>query len=167
MNMKKIFLTLTVLFVLGAMTACKNMLPKDMAPKDDPNNTMIYKIVETEPCFPGGYDSLFAFLNTNVRYPEEAVEKKIEGKIIVTFVVEKDGSITNAQILRDIVYGSEEADSLAAELGCGTEVLRVIDMMPKWEPAVIHGYIVRFLYYLPVYFSLTEGEGIVNPSSKN
>ncbi len=162
MNMKKTILTLMVLFVLGAMTACKNMLPKD-----DPNNTMIYRIVETLPCFPGGDDSLFAFLNTNVRYPEEAVEKKIEGKIFVSFVVEKDGSITNAQILRDIVYGSEEADSLAAELGCGTEVLRVIDMMPKWEPAVIHGYIVRCLYHLPVRFSLTEGEGVVSPSSKH
>ena len=78
-------------------------------------------------------------------------------------MVEKDGSLTNVRVLRDIVYGSEEADSLAAELGCGAEVIRVIKMMPRWKPAVNNGKVVRVEFSLPVKFSLTEG--ITNPLS--
>ena len=98
-----------------------------------------------------------------IRYPEEAIKRKIEGKIYTRFIVEKDGSITNAEIIRDIVYGNEEADSLAVRLGCGAEVIRVINMMPKWKPASDCGTIVRYQFILPVMFSLSEG--IINPLS--
>lgn len=154
---------LAVLCGIFLMSACNNM-----AQTDTPNDTAIFPydmflVVEHDPEFPGGIDSLYAFLNKNVRYPQKAVEKKIEGKVFVRFVIEKDGSITNARILRDIVYGSEEADSMAAELGCGAEIIRVINMMPKWKPAVNNGKVVRYEFSLPVKFSLTEG--ITNPVS--
>ena len=154
---------------LGMMVACA----QNKQPTDQPSDSAIwgetadggeiFLIVEHDPEFPGGIDSLFSFLNKNIRYPEEAIKRKIEGNIFVRFIVEKDGSITNAEILRDIVYGSEEADSLATQLGCSAEVLRVIDMMPKWKPASNHGSIVRYRFSLPVKFSLSEG--IVKPKS--
>ena len=157
--MRKIFLTLVVLFCIGFGAAAQT---------DNLNDTAIFPYdmflaVEHEPEFPGGIDSLYAFLNKNVRYPKEAIEKRIEGKVFVRFIVEKDGSITLAHILRDIVYGSEEADRLAAELGCGAEVIRVINMMPKWKPAMHNGKVVRYRFIVPIIFSLTEG--IINPIS--
>ena len=117
----------------------------------------MFLIVEHEPEFPGGMDSLYSFLNKNIHYPPKARERKYEGKVYAQFIVEKDGSITNAQIVRDIVYGNEEADSIAAELGCGAEVLRVINRMPKWKPASNNGTISRYKFMLPIEFSLSEG----------
>lgn len=139
-----------------------------VAQTNDLNDTALFPygmflVVEHNPEFPCGVDSLYAFLNKNIRYPQKAVEKKIEGKVFVKFVVEKDGSLTNVRVLRDIVYGSKEADGLAAELGCGAEVIRVIKMMPRWKPAVNNGKVVRVEFSLPVKFSLTEG--ITNPLS--
>jgi TonB family protein len=160
--MKKIILTLAVLCCIGLMAGCT-----DVPPKDTPTDTGLFPydmflFVEHEPEFYGDTDSLYAFLNKNVSYPKEAIEKKIEGTVFVRFVVERNGSITNAQVMRDIVYGSEEADSLAIELGCGAEVLRLVSMMPKWKPAVHYGDTVRYQYNLPVKFSLKDG--IVPPS---
>ncbi|MBP5535691.1 MAG: energy transducer TonB [Bacteroidales bacterium] len=151
--MKKAILTIAVVCGIGLMSACMNA-----APKVDPNDTAIFTISDDDPEFPGGEDSLYAFFRKNIRYPEAAKEQQVEGRVYVRFVVEKDGSITNAEVLRDVVYGSEEADSLAAELGCGAEVLRVIDMMPAWKPAVFHGYVVRRQYVVPVQFSLTDSQ---------
>lgn len=158
-KMKKAILTLAVLCGIG-MTA--------MAQTDIQNDTAIFPYdmflaPEHLPEFIGGEDSLYAFLKKNVHYPKEAIEKKVEGKVFVSFIVEKDGSITNAKIVRDIIYGSEEADSLAAKLGCGAETLRVIKMMPKWKPTVHKGQTVRFQIVLGVKFSLTKG--IINPYS--
>lgn len=121
----------------------------------------LFLFVEQDPEFPGGWDSLYSFLNRNIHYPPKAKEKKIEGIIYTQFIVGKDGSITNAKILRDIVYGSAEADSLAVELGCSAEVLRVIGMMPRWKPASNNGTVVRYKFSLPVKFSLRQG--IINP----
>lgn len=166
--MKNLFFMCAVMCALGMMVAC-NPSPQDKQPTESPvfgmteDGAEIYVVAEHEPEFPGGIDSLFSFLNKNIRYPEEAIKRKIEGRIYTRFIVEKDGSITNAVIVRDIVYGNEEADSLAARLGCGAEVLRVINMMPKWKPASNCGTIVRYQFILPVKFSLSEG--IIDPSS--
>ena len=168
MYMRNLLLTAMAMCALGIMIAC-NPSPQDKQPTESPifgeteDGAEIYVVAEHEPEFPGGIDSLFSFLNKNIRYPEEAIKRKIEGRIYTRFIVEKDGSITNAEIVRDIVYGNEEADSLAARLGCGAEVLRVINMMPKWKPASNCGTIVRYQFILPVSFSLSEG--IVNPLS--
>ena len=156
------------LCAFGMMVAC-NPSPQDKQPTDSPVfgitevGAELYVVAEHEPEFPGGIDSLYYFLNKNIRYPEEAIKRKIEGKIYTRFIVEKDSSITNAEIIRDIVYGNEEADSLAVRLGCDAEVIRVINMMPKWKPASDCGTIVRYQFILPVMFSLSEG--IINPLS--
>lgn len=75
--------------------------------------------VEKQPEFPGGTDSMFAFIQRNIRYPEEAKRSGIEGRVFVTFVVEKDGQVSDAKILRDIGGG------------CGEEAIRVVNIMPK------------------------------------
>ena len=100
------------------------------------NDTAIVVISDVMPEFPGGEDSLFAFLFRNIKYPVEAKKADIQGRVFVTFVVEKDGRITGERILRDIGGG------------CGEEVLRVIRTMPKWKPGTQDGKPVRVVVFL-------------------
>ena len=164
--MNKILLICVMLCTHILNTACQTPI-RDIQPDDSAvwgtteNGGELFLIIEHEPEFPGGMDSLYSFLNKNIHYPKKAIERKFEGKVYAQFIVEKDGSITNAQIVRDIVYGSEEADSLAAELGGDDELLRVINRMPKWKPARNNGTIYRYKFMLPIEFSLSEG--IIKP----
>lgn len=111
---------------------------------DEDEESEVFVVVEQMPEFPGGNDSLISFLSKNIIYPEKAKAEQIHGRVYVRFVVEKDGSITNAKIIRDIGGG------------CGEEVLRVISLMPKWNPGKQGGKPVRTEFMLPVSFSLTE-----------
>ena len=104
----------------------------------------IFNIVEKMPTYPGGSDKLMEYISENIKYPIEAREKGVQGRVVVGFVVEHDGSASNVKILRGI--GS----------GCDEEALRVISSMPKWEPGKQRGKTVRVSYYLPVYFKLTD-----------
>lgn len=108
------------------------------------NDTAIVVISDVMPEFPGGEDSLFAFLSRNIKYPAEAKKADIRGRVFVTFVVEKDGRITGERILRDIGGG------------CGEEVLRVIRTMPKWKPGTQDDTPVRVQFNLPVAFELQD-----------
>ena len=101
-------------------------------------------MVETDPEFPGGLDSLARFIKANLRYPEEALKQGIEGRVFVSFVIEEDGSVSNVRLLRDIGGG------------CGQEAVRVVKMMPKWKPARQKGKAVRSQYNLPVQFSIPK-----------
>ena len=102
----------------------------------------IFVVAENVPEFPGGTDSLYAYIARNIKYPEAAKMEKIEGRVYVTFVVEKDGQVSNAKILRDIGGG------------CGQEAIRVVKSMPKWKPGTQRGNPVRFQFNLPVSFLL-------------
>jgi protein TonB len=102
----------------------------------------IFTVVETQPEYPGGQDSLTSFLSRNINYPAEAKAKGIEGRVYVTFVVEKDGNLSSFKILRDIGSGS------------GDEVVRVLKKMPKWSPGKQRGKPVRVQFTLPVLFRL-------------
>lgn len=103
-----------------------------------------YVVVDEEPQYPGGMDALYAFLKENIRYPQQARDNGITGKVYVTFVVEKDGSISNPRLLRDIGGG------------CGPEAIRVVRMMPRWIPGKIRGETVRVQFNLPVQFTLSD-----------
>lgn len=102
----------------------------------------IFLVVEEQPSFPGGEDKMFEYLYSNIKYPQVAKENNITGRVFLTFVVEKDGSIANAKILRDIGGG------------CGQEALRVVKSMPKWSPGKQRGKPVRVQFNLPVVFEL-------------
>ena len=112
--------------------------------EEDEEEDQIFSVVEDDPEFPGGMDSLLAFLQRNIVYPELARENGIEGKVYVTFVVETDGSISNVKVLRDIGGG------------CGQEAVRVVMLMPKWKPGKQAGKAVRVQYNLPIYFVLPK-----------
>jgi protein TonB len=98
--------------------------------------------VEQQPSFPGGEAELYKYLANNIQYPDVAKNNNITGRVYLTFVVEKDGTIANAKILRDIGGG------------CGAEALRVVNSMPKWTPGKQRGQAVRVQFNLPVSFDL-------------
>lgn len=102
----------------------------------------IFTVVENDPEFPGGMDALYKYLAENIKYPQLARDNGITGKVYVTFVVERDGSIANPKILRDIGGG------------CGAEAIRVVKAMPKWTPGKQRGKAVRVQFNLPVNFNL-------------
>lgn len=102
----------------------------------------IFVAVENSPEFPGGEAALYEYLGKNINYPEMARQQNIMGRVFVTFVVERDGSIANPRVLRDIGGG------------CGDEAVRVVRSMPKWKPGKQRGKAVRVQYNLPVVFQL-------------
>ena len=101
-------------------------------------------LVAADAEFPGGEDALYDFIAKTLKYPQAAKDSNIQGKVFVQFVVEKDGSITNAKVLRDIGGG------------CGEEALRVVKMMPKWKPGDQRGVKIRTQFNLPITFSLDD-----------
>jgi periplasmic protein TonB len=106
------------------------------------DSTSIFMVVEQMPEFPGGEDSLYSFIARHIRYPQAAKESGIQGRVFVTFVVEKDGSVSDARILRGIGGG------------CDEEALRMVQAMPKWLPGKQRGKPIRVQYNMPIKFSL-------------
>jgi protein TonB len=97
--------------------------------------------IEVKPEFPGGMDKFYSYVGKNYRAPEE---EGLKGKVYVTFVVEKDGSLTDIKVLRDIGYGT------------GKEAIRVLNKCPRWNPGVQNGKPVRVLYSLPITIQTAE-----------
>ena len=102
----------------------------------------IFTVVESMPEFKGGMAELYKYLGNNIKYPVMAKESGIQGKVYVTFVVERDGSITDVRVLRGIGGG------------CDEEAIRVVSGMPNWKPGKQRGKPVRVQYNLPVRFTL-------------
>jgi len=110
----------------------------------DKQETEIFQIVEDQPDFPGGDESRMKFLQENIKYPQIANESGIEGRVILTFVVEKNGNITDIKVLKDIGGG------------CGEEAIRVAKIMPKWKPGKQRGKAVRVQFNMPIMFQLQQ-----------
>lgn len=108
----------------------------------DPPKDEIFRSVEQMPEFPGGPEALRKYLANNIRYPNVAKEEGIEGRVVVQFVVDRDGSVNNVTILRDLGGG------------CGKEAVRVVNSMPKWKPGKQNGQAAKVYYTLPVSFKL-------------
>jgi len=106
-------------------------------PKDS-----VYVVTEVIPKFPGGMGKLMEYLASNIKYPQEAKENKIEGKVYLSFIVEPDGSISNVKVLKGIGYG------------CDKEAVRVLKQMPKWSPGKDKGEAVRVKFNIPIRFKL-------------
>lgn len=102
-----------------------------------------YLIVEQMPAYPGGENEMYKFIQNNLKYPANAKKISLQDRVIVRFIVSKDGSITKAKVLRGI---SSELDA---------EVLRVVNAMPKWTPGKEKGKIVPVYYTLPIVFKIT------------
>ena len=111
-------------------------------PKEEPDD--VFMVVENPPEFPGGTMALLDFLRTNVNYPAECKENKVEGRVFVSFIVEKDGSINSPKVI------------LGADPALDAEALRVVKMMPNWNPGYQCGEAVRVQYTVPMNFRLPE-----------
>lgn len=116
--------------------------PKPPDPDPIPEPDVPFTIVQKEPRFPGGDLARLQFLRDNIRYPSAAREVNIQGTVFISFVVEKDGSITNISLYRGIGGG------------CDEEAMRVVGLMPKWEPGCQLNKPVRVQLTLPVKFIL-------------
>ncbi len=105
--------------------------------KDEP-----YMVVEKMPEFPGGEKALSDYLKKEIKYPQSAIKDKIQGLVIVSFIVETDGSVSSVNVLKGV---SEELDN---------EAVRVVKAMPKWTPGYQKSKAVRVMLNLPIRFQL-------------
>ncbi len=113
------------------------------APVEEEEEEVVFVVVESMPEFPGGQQALFKYLSDNVKYPVIAQENGIQGRVICQFVVNKDGSIVDVEVVRS--GGDPSLDK---------EAIRVIKSMPKWKPGKQRGKAVRVKYTVPVNFKL-------------
>jgi protein TonB len=133
--MKKfIIMALMAVFGLTTVNAQKTVVAK--------KNQKVFDVVEQMPEYPGGQAALIEYISNNVKYPDDAAKKKVEGKVFVTFVVDTDGKITDVSLLRK-VFPSLDA-----------EAIRVISGMPNWIPGKQKGQVVRVKYTVPIMFRL-------------
>ena len=112
----------------------------DEKPKEE--ETKVFDVVEQMPQFPGGPNALFEYLSKNIKYPVVAEENGIQGRVIVTFVVERDGSITDVKVAKSVDPSLDK------------EAMRVVKSMPHWIPGKQNGSAVRVKYTVPVTFRL-------------
>lgn len=107
-----------------------------------PEKETVFMFVEEPPQFIGGNDSLIRFIKHHLQYPAAAREAKIKGVVLLRFIIEADGRVTNAEITRGLGYG------------CDEEALRVVNEFPKWKPGRQSGKNMRVCYVLPIRFPL-------------
>ena len=112
------------------------------APADSTAKEEVFMVAEQTPEFPGGMKELLKFLQDNLKYPENAMKNNVQGRVIVQFVVEKDGTLTEFKVARSV---DPDLDA---------EALRVLQTMPKWKPGMQRGKIVRVKFTVPVSFKL-------------
>ena len=115
--------------------------PPPPAPKPEVA-TKVFDVVEEMPSFPGGNGALMSYLNGNTKYPVVAQENGVQGKVIISFVVERDGSISDVKVARSV------------DPSLDREAQRVVKSMPKWKPGKQNGSAVRVKYTVPVVFRL-------------
>lgn len=119
-------------------------LDLDELAKEGPDERGIYQIVEEMPEFPGGEEAIREFVVKNIQYPQKAIDAGAYGRVFVGFVIEPDGSVSNVTLLRGIGFG------------CDEEAMRVVKMMPKWQPGMQNGEAVRVSYMIPINFKLED-----------
>jgi protein TonB len=123
-------------------TEIEEYIPIEVEEEESAEEQQIFMVVESMPAFPGGEVELHRYLAENIKYPQMAKESGIQGRVFVTFVVEKNGSVTDVKVLRGIGGG------------CDEEAIRVVKNMPKWTPGKQRGKPVRVQFNLPVKFTL-------------
>lgn len=115
-------------------------------PVDQNTGGVIYNTVDQMPQYPGGLEGLMNFLAQNINYPPAAAEKKIQGRVVLMFVVEKDGSIGEVNVVRSV---DKELDD---------EAVRVVKSLPNFIPGRLDGQVVRVWFTLPISFKLTDDD---------
>lgn len=126
----------------GAVLKAKEDIAAPEPPKHVVEETKIFTVVEQMPMYPGGNAALMGYLRDNIHYPTVAAENGVQGRVVVGFVVERDGSITDVNILRGV------------DPSLDREAMRVVKSMPRWNPGKQNGSAVRVKYQVPVSFRL-------------
>lgn len=126
----------------GAVLKAKEDIAAPEPPKHVVEETKIFTVVEQMPMYPGGDAALMGYLRDNIKYPTVAAENGVQGRVVVGFVVERDGSITDVNILRGV------------DPSLDREAMRVVKSMPRWNPGKQNGSAVRVKYQFPVSFRL-------------
>ena len=126
----------------GAVLKAKEDIAAPEPPKHVVEDTKIFTVVEQMPMYPGGDAALMGYLRDNIKYPTVAAENGVQGRVVVGFVVERDGSITDVNILRGV------------DPSLDREAMRVVKSMPRWNPGKQNGSAVRVKYQVPVSFRL-------------
>ena len=106
------------------------------------DNSKVFDVVEEMPQYPGGPSALFEYLSQNIKYPSVAEENRVQGHVLVTFVVERDGTITDVRVVKSVDPSLDK------------EAQRVVNSMPRWIPGKQNGSPVRVKYTVPVTFKL-------------
>ena len=120
-----------------------NYIPVEV--KEQLQGTPVFEVVEQMPEFPGGMDAMMEYLQKNLRYPQSAKEAKTQGRVSVQFVIDKEGNVTNPNVLRSV---DKDMDA---------EAIRLVKSMPKWKPGMQKGQAVAVKYTVPVLFRLEDG----------
>ena len=118
------------------------MIDKAKAEGLEPDEDYPHIVVEVQPEYPGGSEALLAYLRSEINYPAICRENKIEGRVLVTFIINKDGSIVDPEVVRGVHPALD------------SEALRVISQMQPWKPGIQHGKLVRVKYTVPINFRL-------------
>ena len=126
----------------GAVLKAKEEIAAPEPPKHVVEETKIFTVVEQMPMYPGGDAALMGYLRDNIHYPTVAAENGVQGRVVVGFVVERDGSITDVKVLRSV------------DPSLDREAMRVVKSMPRWTPGKQNGSAVRVKYQVPVTFRL-------------
>jgi len=124
----------------GEVLKAKEVIAEPEPPKVE--ETKVFDVVEQMPSFPGGQGALMSWLGSNIKYPVVAEENGVQGRVVCTFVVERDGSITDVKVVRGVDPSLDK------------EAVRVLKAMPKWIPGKQNGSAVRVKYTVPVTFRL-------------
>lgn len=124
----------------GEVLKAKEVIAQPEPPKEE--ETKVFDVVEQMPSFPGGPSALMQFLSSNIKYPVVAEENGVQGRVVCTFVVEKDGSITDVRVIKSVDPSLDK------------EAMRVVKSMPRWIPGKQNGSAVRVKYTVPVTFRL-------------
>ena len=133
---------LVIVFAPAGVNAQNKKVKKARTHKDTTTDDKVYDVCEQMPTYEGGDAALLKYLGENWKLPDEYKERGIQGRMVVGFIVEKDGSLTNVKVLR------------AVDIAIDAEVLRVVKGMPKWIPGRHNGQRVRVRYLLPIHICL-------------
>lgn len=147
---KKLIMNIVILLVMtvGNM-ACAQNVPLIIAPDkvdeylaERRDTINVYDVVEQMPCFPGGQGRMLEFIEKNLRYPKALEETCVQGRVIVAFVVERNGKLSNIKVVKSL------------EPALDKEALRIVKLMPRWIPGRQNGITVRVKYIIPITFRL-------------
>ena len=133
---------LVIVFAPAGANAQNKKVKKAQTHKDTTTDDKVYDVCEQMPTFEGGDAALLKYLGENLKYPDKTKDRGVQGRLVIGFIVEKDGSLTDVKVLRPV------------DIDLDAEVLRLVKGMPKWIPGRQNGKRVRVKYLLPIHICL-------------